>query len=227
GCVLLLGASFAWAQDWPQWRGPNRDSKVVGFVAPKTWPKELTKKWTANIGVGESSPVLVGDKVYTFGRMGGDEVITCLKADSGDVVWQDKYASQEPVGPAKKFPGTRSTPAVAEGKICTLGARGVLSCLDAATGHIVWRKDTKAWPQFFPSSSPLIVDGKCIVFVGALTAFDLANGEPKWEWKGGQAPYGSPVLMTVDGTKLVVTPYAGGLAVVTLADGKLAWEVKI
>jgi hypothetical protein len=74
GCVLLFGAGATRAQDWPQWRGPNRDSKVTGFTAPKTWPKALTQKWTVGVGDGVSSPVLVGDRVYVFGRQGNDEV---------------------------------------------------------------------------------------------------------------------------------------------------------
>ncbi len=77
---LVLAAGTAHAQDWPQWRGPNRDNHVTGFNEPKTWPKELTKKWTVKVGVGESSPVLVGDKLYVFSREGGDEVIRCLDA---------------------------------------------------------------------------------------------------------------------------------------------------
>ncbi len=69
--VLLLGASCVCAEDWPQWRGPNRDNKVTGFVAPSTWPKELTQKWKVNVGLGDASPVLVGDKIYVFTRQGG------------------------------------------------------------------------------------------------------------------------------------------------------------
>jgi outer membrane protein assembly factor BamB len=226
GCLLLLSAGDVSAQDWPQWRGPNRDNKVTGFAAPTAWPKALTQKWTATVGQGESSPVLVGDKVYVCGREGNQEVTTCLNADSGKVVWQDKYKAQAVTGPASRFPGTRSTPAVADGKVCTLGVAGVVSCLDAASGKVVWRKDTGSWPQFYTSSSPLIVDGKCVVYVGALTAFDLATGEPKWQWTGGETPYGSPVLMTADGVKQVVTPSASSVVGVALADGKLLWQFK-
>jgi outer membrane protein assembly factor BamB len=60
-----------------------------------------------------------------------------------------------------------------------------------------------------------------------LTAYDLTNGEAKWAWKGGGTPYGSPVLMTVDGTKQIVTPTVGALAGIGLADGKQLWEIKI
>jgi outer membrane protein assembly factor BamB len=226
GCVLvLLGAGVARAQDWPQWRGPNRDNHVVGFTEPKTWPKELTQKWRVPVGLGESSPVLVGDKIYVFGRQGGDEVTLCLNAATGKEIWKDKYAAAAVTGAASGHPGTRSTPAVGEGKVCTLGVAGVVSCLDADSGKVVWRHDTKAKPQFFTSSSPLIADGKCIVFVGALTAYDLASGDSKWTWKGG-TPYGSPVLATIDGTKQIVTPASGVLAGIGL-DGKELWTHKI
>jgi outer membrane protein assembly factor BamB len=225
--LWLIGGQFAWAQDWPQWRGPHRDNKVEGFNAPSTWPKELTKKWKVTVGIGESSPLLVGDKLYTFGRQGNDEVTLCLDASTGKEIWKDAYATEAVKGPAAKFPGTRSTPAVGEGKICTLGVAGVVSCLDAATGKIVWRKETKSKPQFYTSTSPMIVDGKCIVFVGALTTFDLAGGDVKWQWTGGGAPYGSPALMTVDGVAQVVTPSVGVLAGVSLADGKQLWSVPL
>jgi outer membrane protein assembly factor BamB len=227
GAVLLLGATQVRAQDWPQWRGPNRDNRVTGFSAPATWPKALKQKWKITVGIGESSPVLVGDRIYVFGRGDGNEVTRCLDAGSGKEIWTDKYAAATITGPAGGYPGPRSTPAVADGKVCTLGVHGVVSCFDAATGKIVWRKETGAKPQFYTSTSPIIVDGKCIVFVGALTAFDLASGESKWKWSGASTPYGSPVLMTVDGTRQVVTPASGALAGVSLADGKLLWQVKI
>ena len=231
GSVTLMSAAGVLAQDWPQWRGPNRDNKVTGFTAPAAWPKQLTKKWQVTVGTGESSPLLVGDKVYTFGRQGGDEVTLCLNAANGKEIWKDAYNAKPVTGPAATvgggFKGTRSTPAVGEGKICTLGVAGVVSCLDAATGKVVWRKDTKDYPSYYTSSSPIIVDGKCIVYVAALTAFDLASGDSKWTWKGGGTPYGSPILMTAAGTKQVVTPTHGGLAGVALADGKELWQVKV
>jgi outer membrane protein assembly factor BamB len=225
GGALLLSACGVGAQDWPQWRGPNRDNKVTGFTAPQTWPKELAQKWKVSVGVGEASPVLAGGKVYVFTRQGGDEVTLCLDAGSGKELWKDKYAAATVTRPAAAYPGPRSTPAVGEGKVCTLGVGGEVSCLDAATGKLVWRHKTKA-PQFNTSTSPLIVDGKCVVYGNALTAYDLASGESKWEWSGTDTPYGSPVLMTVDGTKQIVTPTVGILAGVSLADGKPLWQFK-
>jgi outer membrane protein assembly factor BamB len=230
GCVLLFSVTCANAQDWPQWRGPERDNKVTGFMPPKAWPKDLTKKWRIPLEVADASPVLVGDKIYVFTRKGSDEVLMCLNADNGEVVWQDKYKAPTVTRPASGFPGgpqhsgPRSTPAVAEGKVCTLGVAGVVSCLDVASGKVVWRKDTKSKPKFFTSSSPLIVGGKCIVYVSALIAYDLSTGDEKWKWTEGSTPYGSPVLMTVAGTKQVVTPTQSSVVGVGLDDGKLLWK---
>ncbi len=226
GLALLLGAATLWAQDWPQWRGPNRDAKVTGFVAPKTWPKTLTQKWTTMVGSGISSPDLVDGKLYTFGRIDGDEATTCLDGTTGKKIWQDKYPTAAVGGPAQGYGGPRGTPAVAGGKIYTVGVNGTVSCLDATTGKVVWRKETKEAPQFKTSTSPLVAGGKCIVFLSALTAFDAATGEVVWKGPSG-APYGSPALMSVDGAEQVVTPTANALVGVSLADGKVLWQVKL
>jgi outer membrane protein assembly factor BamB len=229
GWVLLLGAGAVSAQDWPQWRGPGRDNKVTGFIVPKEWPKELTQKWKATVGDGDASPVLVGDKVYVFARQGGDEVLTCLDAEKGKELWSDKYAAAPATVPMGGHKGPRCTPVVADGKVCTLGVGGVLSCLEADSGKLLWRKETKANPRFFTASSPLVFEGKCVAFLGGnkgdLGAFDLGNGEAKWEWTGEAPAYGSPVLMTVEKTQQVVTLTDSSLVGVGAADGKLLWKV--
>jgi outer membrane protein assembly factor BamB len=228
--VTSLGASFLIAQDWPQWRGANRDARASEFKAPKTWPKELNQKWKVTVGDGVATPALVGDKLYVFSRQDGNEVLRCLTASDGKEVWQDKYESLGASGPAQSFSGPRSSPAVANGKVVTVGVRGMISCLDAASGKQLWRKDEfKAWPGFFPSSSPMIVDGLAIAQLGgrdngALVAYDLSSGEQKWKWSGSSPAYASPVLLTVGGTKLIVAHTESRLIAVNAADGKLAWE---
>src|SRR2546421_11519742 len=105
---VYLSVSIAFtavAQDWPQWRGSNRDAKAADFKAPKTWPKELTKKWKVTVGDGVSTPALVGDKLYVFSREGGNEVLRCLNAIDGKEIWQDKYESLGASGPAQGYSG--------------------------------------------------------------------------------------------------------------------------
>jgi outer membrane protein assembly factor BamB len=230
-CAVSTVAGALWAQDWPQWRGPDRNAKAAGFNAPKTWPKELKQQWRVTVGEGVATPALAGNRLYVFSREEGSEVIRCLDAATGKELWQDKYESLGATGPAASFSGPRSSPAVAGGKVVTLGVRGMLSCLDAATGKRLWRKDDfpGAYPRFHPSSSPLIVDGLCIAQVGGqgnggIVAYDLASGEPKWKWTGDGPAYGSPVLMSVGGARLVVALTDTKVVAVNAADGKLAWE---
>ncbi len=230
-CALALAASSSPAQDWPQWRGPNRDGKAAGFTAPKTWPKELTEKWKVAVGEGVATPALVGDKLYVFSRQEGGEVTRCLEAATGKELWKDKYDAMGATGPAQPFSGPRSSPTVADGKVVTLGIRGVVSCLDAASGKVLWRKDDfkGATPRFFTSSSPLVTDGMAIVQLGgdadgSVVAYDLTSGNDKWKWTGDVPGYASPVLLTVAGTKMVVAETDKRIVGLGVSDGKLLWE---
>ena len=228
--IASLTVAGVFAQDWPQWRGPNRDAKASDFKAPKSWPKELTRKWSVTVGEGVATPALVGGKLYVFSRQDGNEITRCLNAADGKELWLEKYDSLGASGPAQGFSGPRSSPAVASGKVVTIGVRGMISCLDAATGKSVWRKDDfKAWPNFFPASSPMIVEGLVIAQLGgrdngALVAYDLGTGNEKWKWSGPSPAYASPALMTVGGTKLILAQTESKLVAVNAADGKLAWE---
>ncbi len=230
--VAFVCAGSVFAQDWPQWRGPNRDDKLAASAAPGQWPKDLTLRWKVAVGLGDATPALVGDRLYVFTRQGDDEVVLCLNAGTGNEIWSDKYAAQAVTGAAARHPGPRSSPAVANGKVVTLGVGGVLSCLDAGGGKLVWRKDPfpKAVPRFFVSYSPIIVDAMVIAHLGgpgngAVIAYDLASGDEKWRWSGEGPDYGSPVLLTAGGTKQIVTPTEKSIVGISVADGKLLWEV--
>jgi outer membrane protein assembly factor BamB len=218
------------AQDWPQWRGPNRDDKVSGFTPPKAWPKELHQKWKVTVGQADATPALVGDKLYVFARENDNEVIQCLDASNGKVIWTNEYETLPADGPAREHPGPRSSPTVADGKVVTLGVRGTLSCLDAANGKLLWRKnDIRGFPKFYTASSPLVVNGLCVAQLGsptngAVVAYDLSSGAEKWKWDGDGPAYGSPVLMTVGDTRLAVIQTDKRIVALNAADGKLAWE---
>ncbi|HEY9173645.1 MAG TPA: PQQ-binding-like beta-propeller repeat protein, partial [Verrucomicrobiae bacterium] len=229
--TLVTATSSSQAQDWPQWRGPNRDGKAAGFTAPKTWPKELTEKWKVAVGEGVATPALVGDKLYVFSRQEGGEITRCLDAATGKELWKDKYDAMGATGPAQSFSGPRSSPTATDGKVVTLGIRGVVSCLDAASGKVLWRKDDfkGATPRFFTSSSPLVTDGMVIVQLGgdtdgSVVAYDLATGSEKWKWAGDAPGYASPVLLTVAGTKMVIAETDKRIVGLGVSDGKLLWE---
>jgi outer membrane protein assembly factor BamB len=120
-----------------------------------------------------------------------------------------------------------------DGEVVTLGARGMVSCFDAATGKKLWSKnDFRSWPQFFVSSSPIIVDGLAIAQLGgnrdgSIVAYDLATGEQKWKWTGpsGVSPsYASLAVMTVADKKLIIGPVNDGIVAINAADGTHVWE---
>jgi len=231
GCLIMMVAGGAPAQDWPQWRGADRDGKASDFAAPPQWPAQLTKKWETTVGQGDATPALVGDRLYAFTRQGGDEVTLCLNASNGKELWRDQYAAQEVTGAAGRHPGPRSSPAVAEDKVVTLGVGGVLSCLNATTGKVLWRKDPfpKVVPRFFTSMSPIVVDGMAIAHLGgqgngAIIAYDLDSGDEKWRWGGEGPEYASPVLLTVGGTQQIVTLAEKSIVGIAAVDGKLLWQ---
>jgi outer membrane protein assembly factor BamB len=230
GCVILSAASVR-GDDWPQWMGPNRDAKVANFKAPAAWPSALTAKWKTAVGQGDSTPALLKGKLYAFGRQDADEVTTCLDAATGNVLWTDKYAAPTVAGPsARAHAGPRSSPVIADGHVITLGVSGILSCLNADTGKMEWRKDDiKTFPQYYVGMSPIVVDGLAIAHLGtrgsgALEAFDLKTGDVKWKWAADGPGYASPVVLTVGGTKQIVTMTEANIVGISAADGKLLWQ---
>ena len=232
GVLILIGSIHVFAQDWPQWRGVHRDGKVTGFNVPKSWPKELTSGWKITVGTGDATPALVGDKLYVCTRQDSDEITMCLDAGDGRELWRDRYTAQAVTGAAARHPGPRSSPVVVDGKVVTLGVGGILSCLDAATGKVIWRQDefSGVVPRFFTGMSPIIVDGTVIAHLGGkdngtIIAFDLITGNRKWKWTGDGPAYASPVLMTVDGTKQFVVQTEKNILSVAMTDGKLLWQV--
>jgi outer membrane protein assembly factor BamB len=230
--ALLAVAVSGLAADWPQWRGPNRDGVVHGVTVPKQWPRTLNEEWKTPVGEGYSSPVVADGNIYVFTRQKEDEVVQCFDLAGGKEIWHSEpYPAPWKPGPGA--PGdkkTRSTPTVAGGRVFTLGASGVLSCLDARTGNLLWRKD-RGYPIYGASASPLVEDGVCVVQVGkgGLTAFDVASGEVKWCYDDviGGPGYGSPILVEMAGERQLVTVTQSHFLGVAAATGKLLWRLPV
>ena len=232
GCLILI-SQIAYSQDWPQWRGPNGNGKVTGFKAPKTWPKELTQSWKINVGASDATPALVKGKLFLITRQASDEVILCIDAATGKELWKNTYPAIAVSGAsAAQHPGPRSTPAVVNGKVITLGASGILSCLDEASGKLLWRKENTAnlILRFFTGTSPLVTDGMCIVHLGKegdgqLIAYDLNSGNEKWKWTGDGPSYSTPSVMTIEGKKLLIAISEKNVNALDLSSGKLYWQI--
>jgi outer membrane protein assembly factor BamB len=235
--LLLIPPLTLQAQDSPQWRGPKRDGVIPSYAGPKAWPEQLKQKWQVNVGIGHSSPLLIGKNIYVFTRQGEQEVVSSLDLDTGKILWSDAYAAPYTMNPVAKAhgKGPKSTPAFSAGKLFTLGIGGILSGYDAKTGKALWRRefssDFKATsPEFGTAASPL-VDGKLVIaFVGgrdsgALMAFDTETGKTVWKWQEDGPGYASPIIVNLAGIRQVVTQSQQKILGLSLADGKLLWEM--
>jgi outer membrane protein assembly factor BamB len=230
--ALTLALAFTLsANDWPQFLGPNRDNTSPEKVA--AWKGELKPLWKQPVGDAHSSPVVAGGVVFVFHQPKGinADALAAFDAATGKPLWEKSYEREKfdpPFGA-----GPRGTPAVAGGKVFTLGGTGILACWDAKTGDIAWKVDTLAEFKapnltFGISASPLVAGGKVFVNVGGkgagMVAFDAASGKTAWKMSDDPASYSSPIAIDADGIKQVVFLTANGLVGVNPDTGKEYWR---
>jgi outer membrane protein assembly factor BamB len=232
--AAMTAGAVAQAPSWPQWRGPARDG-VATFDAPLTWPASLTKVWEAQVGLGHSSPVIASGKVVVHTREGAREVARAFDLVTGKRLWQDAYDAPYQINPAAQLhgPGPKSTPAIAGGRVFTLGISGVLSAFDLETGKVLWRTPAaQPLPVYGTATSPLVDGDRVIAFMGghdqgAFTAFDAATGAVRWRWTGDGPGYASPVVAELGGTRQFITQSQNRLVGINAADGALLWQVPL
>ena len=231
---ILLGAAgrLTFGQDWPQWRGPNRDGAAAASGEPKDWPEKLRQVWTVKVGEGHSSPVVSGTRVFQFARTGNNEALYGFDLATGKKLFEYSYEAPYEMNSAARAhgKGPKSTPLVSGGRVYTLGMSGVLSCVDAQSGKSIWRFDSQGKfrqtaPLFGVAMSPIIHQAKVIVHLGtdddgAITAFDPATGKVHWQTKGLGPAYSSPV---VAGTQ-IVTCAADKMFGLRPTDGHVLWQ---
>ncbi len=235
--TLTLGfAAASHAQDWPQWRGENRDGVAKASAVPTAWPDELSKRWQVDVGVGYASPVVVGDRIFLFSREGGDEVIRSLSLDNGKTLWRQSYPAPYAMNPytAEHGEGPKSTPLVSGDKLYTLGITGVVSCHRADTGALVWQKSFQEGfskpPLYGFAASPIVADGKLIVHVGGeergtLVALAADSGSVVWSLEGDGPGYASPIVIELERTRQIVTMSESRIIGVSLDAGELLWSL--
>jgi outer membrane protein assembly factor BamB len=236
---ILLSPVFqiGYTQDWPRWRGANGDGVVTGFIAPKSWPDQLKQRWKKIVGVGHSSPLVVGARVYLHSRQGEDEVVAAYDLNTGKPIWRDSYTVAYTMNPAATGhgKGPKSTPVYNDGKLYTFGITEILSCYDAEKGKLLWRKDfakqfESTAPDYGAATSPIFDRGLVIVYVGgdnngALKAFDASTGEEKWSWNGDGPAYATPIVVEIAGKRQIVTQSQRNIIGVWADNGSLLWKI--
>lgn len=223
----------AGAEDWPGFRGAQRDDHVRGVQFATDWsrtpPREL---WRRRVGEGWSSFSVVGDYAFTQEQRGPNEVVVCYHTETGDEVWinhlPERFTETGRSGP-------RATPTFLQGKLYTLSAMGTLQCLDASSGNVMWSRNVKddagaELPQYGYASSPLLVDDLVIVFSSGpdgkgVAGYAVSDGAPAWSGGAGTHGYTSGHLANLAGTDQVIFPSNIGVESFAPADGSLLWSV--
>jgi outer membrane protein assembly factor BamB len=215
---------------WPQWLGPDRDGATTAPDLLTDWPRKgPAVLWRGEGGDGYSSFAVEGGRAYSMLAAGSDEAVVCWDAGTGKERWRHAY---EPGG-SFQYGGPRATPTLAGDRLYTVSPAGVLMCLAAGDGKVLWQRDLRqelggVAPKWGYAFSPLVQDGRVFAQPGgsgrALAAFAAGDGKLLWSGQDDPAGYSSPVSATIDGVPQVVFFTGTRLVGMTPAGGKLLWE---
>jgi len=215
------------AEDWPQFLGPRRDGTYQGKALPK-WPANGPKLlWKKNIGAGFAGPAVVNGKLYLFHRQNEKEILECMDAAKGTVIWKS-IADAAYVDQFGFDNGPRAVPTVHDGSVYTLGANGVVRSTDAREGRLNWtidcRKKFGADKGFFGFACAPLVHGKNLLLnisgkKGGIIALDTASGKLRWTATQDEASYASPIIANFNNTPQALFFTRAGLASINPADG--------
>jgi outer membrane protein assembly factor BamB len=230
--AALIGSlltTFAVADDWPCWRGPQRTgiSAEAGWLAE--WPKAGPPiAWKASVGVGFSSVVVAQGRLYTMGHEDGKDIVHCLDAATGKSLWTHRYPAA--LGNTLFEGGPTSTPTFADGALYTLSRWGNLFCLDAANGQVRWSRDIvkeqqARLPGWGFAGSPLVHGKLLLLNVGkAGMALEKDTGKLVWSSADEEAGYTTPVPFQRGGDGFVLVSSGSAFSAVNAQTGKPLWQ---
>ncbi len=229
--LLLMGGSTLFAQTPTRWRGPHGNGTYDDKGLLRSWPAEGPAiLWTfENLGVGFSSAVVAGNKIYTSGTEENIGYVYAL-TNEGKLLWKVSYGPEF----TESYPGSRSTPVIMGDLLYQYSGLGVVTCMDAGTGKVKWQKDT--FREFggrniqWGVTETFVIDGdKLFVTPGGpentLVALNRNNGELVWSVniEGDLSGYCTPLLVKIPGRSLLVTHTGSHIAGVDASTGKLLW----
>ncbi|MEX0715862.1 MAG: PQQ-binding-like beta-propeller repeat protein [Planctomycetaceae bacterium] len=224
--------------DWAEYRGPNRDGIVRNLAIRTDWNENPPRAlWRHPVGLGWSSFAVVGNRAWTQEQRGDQECIVCYELETGKELWL--HANDARFASVMGGDGPRGTPTIHDSRLYALGATGILDCLDAATGELLWTTNilddagakNLGWGM---AGSPLVYDDFVVVNPGtdpdkggtgqSVAAYDRLTGERRWSSGDEPASYSAPRLETLDGVRQVLVFDGTGLAGYDPADGEQLWR---
>ena len=230
--TVLMTASHL-AADWPQFLGPDRNGAYRGAPIASTFPGTGPNVvWSRKVGQGLSGPVVVGNRLILFHRVGDREVVESLDVASGKTQWQYGYptAYRDDFGFDE---GPRAVPVVVDGVVYTFGAEGQLHAIGLDRGERLWSENTAQTfgvPKGFfgAAGSPLVENGRVMANVGGakagIVAFNAKTGKVEWTSTGDAASYSSPVAATIAGQRYAIFLTRAGLAGIDPGSGAVKFQ---
>jgi outer membrane protein assembly factor BamB len=202
--VFIACLSNIFAQDWPQYLGPNRNSTSPQKGILRTWPASGPQVlWTVDLGKGFGGPVIKDGKVYLLDRKDEvEDIMRCFDFSNGKELWRYSYDAP---GTAM-FPGSRSVPAVDGNYVYSCGHNGDLYCIDVNSHKPVWNKNFGGdkLPIWAITQCPLIYKNLLIILSQApeagVVAYNKLTGEVVWKTPNlGNETYASPAIVKIAG----------------------------
>ena len=232
--ILACATSNLVAEDWPQWRGANRDDHSPDKSILNPWPAAgPAQKWVSkDAGMGYAGFSVVDGKLFTMGASDGGEQVIALNSTTGAKIWSVQLDNR--VYPNQWGDGPRSTPTVDGNKLYTLSANGILGCLAIKDGSILWKvdlvRDLKGKLQDWGYTESVLIDGDKVFCTpggdgGTMAALDKKTGTVLWRSTGIKEPaqYSSPILITHEGKKQLVQLLTKKVLGVDVENGEVLW----
>lgn len=234
--IMLVCLQFsAFATDWPQYLGPERDGTSPETGLARSWPPDgPPKQWSVDLGEGFVGAAVRDSEVYILDREPGTrDILRVFSLETGEELW--RYAYDAPGDAGQN--GSRAVPNVTEKYVYSVGMMGDLYCIDRTTHEPIWHRKL---PETFTldrslewgySQSPSVYQNLVVVApqaeFGFVAAFNRFTGDVVWESEGFGTPgYSSPRIVNLAGADQVVMVSAGegGVSGFSVEDGSTLWN---
>lgn len=236
--IPLFSVATLTAEDWPQWRGKNRDAVLNETGLLDSLPSgELPRRWSVPIGSGYSGPTIANGRLYVTDRgpEGTEkqiERVLCFDINDGKLIWEHAYDSAYTIG---YVAGPRASVTVHGGNAYSVGAMGHMKCFAAETGELLWEHDLESeyqirMPKWGITAAPLIYQDLVIQVVGGagnacVVAFDAATGVERWRSIDERAGYSAPIMIRQGDQDVVVCWTGESVSGLAPKTGEVFWSV--
>lgn len=198
GCLAVLVPTEALA-NWPSWRGPSSQGYSDDAKVPLNWSETANVLWrTALPGVGKSTPVIWGDRIFltVSSKDGNERLVLCLRKSDGRLLWRRVASQGIPPGPTHPWNGYASSSCATDGKrvYAFFGTPG-LFCYDK-DGKRLWKRTFGTFSSVWgTAASPFLYKDLVILNCDndspvvpvkdpapqVLVALDKKTGQVRWQ----------------------------------------------